>query len=406
MAWNLSAAIKHLVTHASSSAKHQCAKYVRMAIEAGGLSTAGRPVSACDYKDFLPNIGFRAIGKIYGKSNQASWTNKSARPGDIAVMDHGVHGHICMYSGQRWISDFVQNNMWVYGGDGMCYIFRYNGEIDPTLDAYLSFNDTGLRYIVPLEQQQDHICLENLGKLKYNILSEILESSGAMDLAMNNTIIYENELTRDDSSLSESIVMMGLWMDSEFNGDLDSIFNEGLSLEDMKSINPGSVTSCGLSQGMLMLIAFYETGKKFGYNMASKDLNGYDLGDANGHKTYGYGLLYHPNGRFMDSIKKTWTQQELEQLYLYTIKKMVDKVKGWASGLNLEQNQIDSIVCASYNFGIGFLKFPICNLIKKNPNNPQIFDIWCHLSDKQGKKFPGLIKRRKTEAAWYFGKQK
>ena len=214
MAWNISAAIKHLVSHASSKALHQCAKYVRMAIEAGGLSTAGRPVSACNYKEFLPKIGFNFIGKIHGKDNQSSWTKRSARPGDIAVMDHGVHGHICMYSGQRWISDFVQNNMWVYGGDGTCYLYRYNGEIDGSLSGYMDFMSTGLHYLVPLEQQKDHICLENIGKLKYNILAEILESSGAMGLAFNNSIHYSNELTRDDSSVSESLVETGMfWSD-------------------------------------------------------------------------------------------------------------------------------------------------------------------------------------------------
>ena len=212
----------------SSSPNHQCAKYVRLALEAGGINTSGHPGSACEYKDFLPKIGFNGIGQIKGKSDQANWTIRSARPGDIAVMDHGVHGHICMYTGQRWVSDFVQNNMWVYGGDGTCYIFRYNGEIDPTLDPYISFSDTGLRYIVPLEQQQDHICIENIGKLKYNILSEILESSGAMDLAMNNYIEYENLFTMDDSSISESLVSTGMfWADGgtglgiafAFNGD-------------------------------------------------------------------------------------------------------------------------------------------------------------------------------------------
>ena len=221
MAWNLNAAIKYLIKNARSSSQHQCAKYIRMAIEAGGLSTAGRPVSAYKYKNFLPTIGFNPIGKIHGKSNQANWTKRSARPGDIAVMDHGEHGHICMYSGRYWISDFVQNNMWVYGGDGDCYIFRYNGEIDPTLDAYTNFASTGLKYIVPLEQQQDHICIENLGKLKYNIISEILESSGSMNLAMNNSIIYENMITNDESSISESLVESGMFWNEiggEFTG--------------------------------------------------------------------------------------------------------------------------------------------------------------------------------------------
>jgi hypothetical protein len=41
-------------------------------------------------------------------------------------------------------------------------------------------------------------------------------------------------------------------------------------------------------------------------------------------------------------------------------------------------------------------------MITKNPNNIQIKNVWSHLSDSQGKKFPGLIKRRVSEANWYF----
>ena len=46
------------------------------------------------------------------------------------MMNHDVHGHICMWNGSRWISDFYQNNMWVYKGDGTCYLYRFNGEIN------------------------------------------------------------------------------------------------------------------------------------------------------------------------------------------------------------------------------------------------------------------------------------
>ena len=72
-------------------------------------------------------------------------------------------------------------------------------------------------------------------------------------------------------------------------------------------------SNIGISDGMINFICQWETGHKFGYTMTSKDLNGYDLHDAGGHKTYGYGLLYHPiTQKFMDTIKKTWTQKELE----------------------------------------------------------------------------------------------
>lgn len=132
----LSAMRPPLVTPKS---RHVCAKAVRTFLEAGGMSTAGRPGFAWAYRLWLPTKGFNLIAKLYGKAQQAQWTAQNAKPGDIAVMPHGIYGHICMWSGRFWCSDFVQNNMWVYGGDGLCLIFRYGGQVispnsEPPLD--------------------------------------------------------------------------------------------------------------------------------------------------------------------------------------------------------------------------------------------------------------------------------
>ena len=77
----------------------------REALEAGGLSTTGHPVSACDYDTFLPKIGFHSVDK----------NNYSPQKGDIIVLEAvegHPNGHIAMYSGSKWISDFVQSDMW------------------------------------------------------------------------------------------------------------------------------------------------------------------------------------------------------------------------------------------------------------------------------------------------------
>ena len=168
---------------------------------------------------------------------------------------------------------------------------------------------------------------------------------------------------------------------------------------------PSSDNNVGISAGMINFICQYETGKKFGYTMTAKDLNGYDLHDAGGHKTFGYGLLYHPTTqKFMDTIKKVWTQKELEQLFLQHAKQASTKIDNWAKAnkVTLNQNQKDAIASACYNFGFGFLQKQICKIIATNPNNPTIRNTWSHLSDVQGKKYPGLIKRRQAEARWYF----
>ena len=142
--------------------------------------------------------------------------------------------------------------------------------------------------------------------------------------------------------------------------------------------------------------------------MTSKDLKDYDLCDVKGHKTYGYGLLMHPTlNKYMDKIKKTWTQKELENLFLEHVKITSQKFDKWAiiNKIKLNQNQKDAIASGCYNLGLGFLNKQICKMISSNPNNPMIRNTWAHLSDIQGKKYPGLIKRCQAEARWYFGRK-
>lgn len=106
----------------------------------------------------------------------------------------------------------------------------------------------------------------------------------------------------------------------------------------------------------------------------------------------------------MDTVKKTWTQKELESLFLEHAHITSQNIDKWANTkkIKLNQNQKDAIASACYNFGMGFLDKQICKMIASNPNNPAIRNTWSHLSDTQGKKYPGLIKRRQAEAKWYF----
>jgi GH24 family phage-related lysozyme (muramidase) len=151
-------------------------------------------------------------------------------------------------------------------------------------------------------------------------------------------------------------------------------------------------------------ICQFETGKQYGYRMGQKDLYGYDNGDANGKKTYGYGLLFHPSGKkYMQDIKPVWTQPELEQLFKQMVQKKAQKVAEWAdqNGVTLSQGQFDAMTSAAYNFGNKFFQKGICQVIAQNPNNPQIPEMWQHLSDAQAKKYPGLLRRRNEEAGGY-----
>jgi hypothetical protein len=99
--WNIDASVKHLNQHAKNHSLGRCAEFVRKAVEAGGV-TLKRHTSAKDYGSSLSAVGFRVI---------ASDTNLY-KAGDVAIVQPIVghpHGHMVMFNGKIWISDFIQN---------------------------------------------------------------------------------------------------------------------------------------------------------------------------------------------------------------------------------------------------------------------------------------------------------
>ena len=137
--FNISAACKHLTEHSQAASIHLCAHYTANAMSAGGLKFTRLP-SAYMYAQTLPSIGFRLIATKTGRKEQNEWWKANVQAGDIAVMAHGQHGHICMYSGKQWISDFRQNNPWVYSDEGTVNFFRFTGETttDPEMMAAIA----------------------------------------------------------------------------------------------------------------------------------------------------------------------------------------------------------------------------------------------------------------------------
>lgn len=122
--WDAKAAVKHLKTHKRASSHGQCARYVREAVEAGHVRLA-RHTSAKDYGSSLTRVGFVSQGALAS----------GFRAGDVAIIQPikgHRHGHMCMYDGRHWISDFEQMHGF-YPGPGYrkrkpAYaIYRYPG---------------------------------------------------------------------------------------------------------------------------------------------------------------------------------------------------------------------------------------------------------------------------------------
>ncbi|NML30266.1 NlpC/P60 family protein [Paraburkholderia antibiotica] len=107
MQWNKTEAVRYLQAHARLSSDSKCATYVRMAIEHGGIRLM-RTRAAQDYGTSLIYAGFYEVS---GSDIQA---------GDVVIIqatpNHGF-GHMAMYDGQIWISDFRQLHGFYPGRD-------------------------------------------------------------------------------------------------------------------------------------------------------------------------------------------------------------------------------------------------------------------------------------------------
>lgn len=104
MSWNKDAAISHIRSHAGSHSLHRCARYTRQAIEAGGVRLGNTP-DAKDYGAALERAGFREVPP-----------GSTLIAGDVAIIQPYIggnsSGHMTMYDGTTWFSDFRQISMY------------------------------------------------------------------------------------------------------------------------------------------------------------------------------------------------------------------------------------------------------------------------------------------------------
>jgi hypothetical protein len=102
--------VEWMHNNALSRSAHRCAMFVRHALEAAGMSTADRPSTgdAGDYGPYLQRHGAQVvpIDEEY-----------VPKPGDTAVFaktDEHPNGHIEVFDGEAWVSDFRQRSFSPY----------------------------------------------------------------------------------------------------------------------------------------------------------------------------------------------------------------------------------------------------------------------------------------------------
>ena len=116
---------KVIGSKAATESNHHCAMHVRMGLAAGGINVSDRPSYARQYISWLPKKGFQFIGQ----------SNSTPQIGDVAAYpnpsDPTGAGHICMYTGFAWASDYLQKSERAYPG---CVpnFFRYTGQVSTT----------------------------------------------------------------------------------------------------------------------------------------------------------------------------------------------------------------------------------------------------------------------------------
>lgn len=118
MPWDKQKAAQYARNNAKNHSTGYCARYVTDAINYGGISIP-KTQYAKDMGNTLAKAGFQPI-------------NGNIDVGDVAVIqDIAGHpyGHVCIYDGNNWVSDFVQSTMYpgkAYRDASPPYvIFRY-----------------------------------------------------------------------------------------------------------------------------------------------------------------------------------------------------------------------------------------------------------------------------------------
>jgi len=118
--YSVDKAAVYVTEHAESRSHNCCALYVMKAMYA-----AGQPVPllrACDYKWYFRHV-------LTHQFQEVSIDRYRPQKGDIVVfpsVPNHFFGHIAMWNGKQWVSDFKQRNFIVsreYSRDN-CAIFR------------------------------------------------------------------------------------------------------------------------------------------------------------------------------------------------------------------------------------------------------------------------------------------
>ncbi|WP_200874179.1 N-acetylglucosaminidase [Serratia sp. DD3] len=151
----------------------KCARYVKRALISGGLSPNGSSIeSAKDYGTWLVENNFNPVdnattvqvGNVYSISGQQA--------GDVVVIQAVTghrHGHIAMFDGTKWVSDYVQDNGFypaqAYRTNNTAYVLYRHSDAQPTESTPPPESNKGkikICYPIPKQSGQEFNQLEEI----------------------------------------------------------------------------------------------------------------------------------------------------------------------------------------------------------------------------------------------------
>ncbi|MEN5017990.1 N-acetylglucosaminidase [Erwinia sp. Eh17-17] len=115
--------------------RSQCAHYVKLALINGGLSSKNSGIeSAKNYGPWLTENGFKAVSDSTTVRSGGAYNISGQQKGDVVIIQAAPghqHGHIAMFNGSVWVSDFSQVNGFypakIYRDNNIPYIlYRYS----------------------------------------------------------------------------------------------------------------------------------------------------------------------------------------------------------------------------------------------------------------------------------------
>ena len=307
----------------SARDKSKCREtYARLAIAKGlGMTDLKEhPNVPCEFVDILYKYGFYPV----------SWEGFAPRKGDICIFGPTPKhpgGYISIYSGNKWISDFEQSEMWPYDdfkSERCATIFRHLKPIsdkshgDQLLDQYApGFDGTGF---IDFEGDGRWDAFKNSDGKIYK-----LNEDGTVGELMDANAV--NSMLTSSSTFTSS-------PNTTYNGGSDITYNSSLSGAGGTYTNNISFDGGKLTNSPKVDIT------TSGYNLVLWRYNKLPSGAGDGHNVY-EGVIYEQStGNIV-----TWTIEDefdADRNHLYSTTEIIPGGNSWPS------QQPYHVGCSSY----------------------------------------------------------